>query len=121
MADWTLQKLGPFYWYPRTVGIRVKLRRDDLFVRVSWGIGDRAGHILLNFALVDRAKRMTILQTLESAAETLKKAVAKQRLTTPPRAGETQVCVDSEEFCDCGDNPNGPLRRAADCPRHRAK
>lgn len=24
----------------------------------------------------------------------------------------------AEEFCDCGDNPNGPLRRAIDCPRH---
>lgn len=23
------------------------------------------------------------------------------------------------EFCDCGDYPNGPLRRAADCPTHR--
>jgi hypothetical protein len=22
------------------------------------------------------------------------------------------------EYCDCGDNPNGPLRRAADCPIH---
>jgi hypothetical protein len=24
----------------------------------------------------------------------------------------------SEQYCDCGDNPNGPLRKADDCPNH---
>lgn len=24
----------------------------------------------------------------------------------------------SDEYCDCGDNPNGPLRKAAACPTH---
>lgn len=29
--------------------------------------------------------------------------------------------VTVDECCDCGDYPNGPLRRAEDCPHHRSK
>ena len=30
----------------------------------------------------------------------------------------TSPVYTESEYCDCGDNPNGPLRLKRDCPRH---
>lgn len=86
-GDWTLRKLGPFYWYPGTIGVRAVLRQQDLLVRVTWGGINRSWSIGLHFALVRHGKGPTVLETLETARDTLQKAVANHRLTNPPQGG----------------------------------